>query len=234
MIHNLYLQFTKKLQYLFKNKDFLYEALHHRSFVNERDIAMRDNERLEFLGDAVLSLVISHALMKRYPDLKEGDLTVIRSSLVNERQLASIARSLNLGDYIFLGKGEEQTNGKEKDSILSDALEAVFAAVYLDGGYDVVFKVMESLFSEKIDSVISESEEHYYKSQLQELVQAAHYSIPFYTVISESGPDHEKTFIVELKVGKFITQGTGKSKKKAEQNAAKIVLGEIEKKGLES
>ncbi len=232
MLDNNLLKFTQKLQYVFKNEEFFKESLNHRSFVNEQNVAIKDNERLEFLGDAVLGLVIAHILMDRYPHLKEGSLTVIRSALVNERQLASIARSLDLGDCILLGKGEEQTKGREKDSILSDVFEAVIAAIYLDGGYDAVFKVIDFIFSEKIKFVVSEREANCYKSQLQELVQAAHYNVPCYNVIKESGPDHDKTFIVELKTGKFVVLGVGKSKKRAEQDAARLVLEIIKKEGL--
>ena len=232
MLDNNLLKFTQKLQYVFKNEEFFKESLNHRSFVNEQNVAIKDNERLEFLGDAVLGLVIAHILMDRYPYLKEGSLTVIRSALVNERQLASIARSLDLGNCILLGKGEEQTKGREKDSILSDVFEAVIAAIYLDGGYDAVFKVIDFIFSKKIKIVVSEREANCYKSQLQELVQAAHYNVPCYNVIKESGPDHDKTFIVELKTGKFAVLGVGKSKKRAEQDAARLVLEIIQKEGL--
>lgn len=215
----------RKLLYEFKNIELLDEALRHSSFVNEQsDILMRDNECLEFLGDAVLNLVAGHILMQRYPQLKEGDLSRMRSTLVNDYQLAAIARMLNLGAYIQLGKGEIQTKGREKSSILANALEAVVAAVYLDGGYDAAFKSIEANFSALLDAINTQSSNHDYKSQLQELVQVSKKIVPHYSVIHESGPDHDKTFTVQLIVQEFKTEGAGKSKKLAEQDAAKKAL----------
>jgi ribonuclease III len=215
-------ELTRKLNYKFKNKDFLSESLRHSSFVNEQlDTDLQDNERLEFLGDAVLNLVVGHILMQRYPDLKEGDLSRMRANLVNESQLASIAREINLGSYIQLGKGEIQSEGWNKQSILANTFEAVIAAVYMDGGFDAVFKLIDGHFSFLISSVTTPIANHDFKSQIQELVQMEYRSIPIYKVVHESGPDHDKTFRVQLEVGEVQVEGIGKSKKAAEQDAAR-------------
>jgi len=215
----------QKLQYKFNNTDLLDEALRHSSYVNEQaDTGMRDNECLEFLGDAVLNLVAGHILMLRYPELKEGDLSRMRANLVNDSQLASIARMLNLGAYIQLGKGEIQTKGREKSSILANTIEAVIAAVYLDGGFNAAFNTIEENFSALLNSISVTSANHDYKSQLQELVQVSKKIVPHYSVIHESGPDHDKTFTVQLIVQELKTEGAGKSKKLAEQDAAKKAL----------
>jgi ribonuclease III len=225
----------KKIQYTFKNKNLLIEALNHSSYVNEQsDTNIRNNECLEFLGDAVLSLSVGHILMKRFPDMKEGDLSRMRARLVNESQLANIARSLDLGSHIRLGKGEIQSNGREKSSILADAYEALLAAVYLDSGFDTVFHMIQNTFSALLDSMKSPEVFNDYKSQLQEMVQVAQQEMPSYTVIDEFGPDHDKTFRVEVKVGDIRSAGMGKSKKTAEQNAAGKILKMFRKNGLSS
>jgi ribonuclease III len=211
-----------KLNYEFKNTDLLVESLRHSSFVNEQlDTDLQDNERLEFLGDAVLNLVVGHILMQRYPELKEGDLSRMRANLVNESQLASIARGINLGSYIQLGKGEIQSKGWNKKSILADTLEAVIAAVYIDGGFDAVFNIIDGHFLFLINSVTTPTANHDFKSQIQELVQMEYSTVPIYRVVHESGPDHDKTFRVQLKVGEVQAEGIGKSKKAAEQDAAR-------------
>ena len=215
-------EFKRKLRYEFKNTDLLDESLRHSSFVNEQtDADISDNERLEFLGDAVLNLVVGHILMQHYPDLAEGDLSRMRANLVNESQLATIARKIDLGSYIQLGKGEIQTKGREKKSILADTLEAVIAAVYLDGGIDAAFNIINNHFASLLNSMATPTANHDYKSQIQELVQVTHKLIPTYRVVNESGPDHDKTFRVQLKVGELQTEGIGKSKKMAEQDAAR-------------
>lgn len=211
------------------------EALRHRSYVNEQNnTMMQDNERFEFLGDAVLNLVIGNILMLRHPEFNEGNLSMIRADLVNETQLAALARTFDIGKYVLLGKGEAQTNGREKDSILSDTYEAIVASVYLDGGFDAAYSMIEYHFSELFNSISTRVIKHYYKSSLQELVQTKNNLIPDYKIIKEDGPDHDKTFTVQLKVGKLSALGTGKSKKLAEQEAARKTLEIIEKKGLDS
>ena len=218
-------ELQQKLCYEFKNLDFLIESLRHSSFVNENlELDIQDNERLEFLGDAVLNLVVGHMLMVRYPDLKEGDMSKMRANLVNESQLASIAQEMNLGSYLQLGKGEIQTKGWEKPSILANTFEAVIAAIYLDGGFDATFKIIDGQFSLLLESVVMSTVNHDFKSQVQELVQMKQQKVPAYTVVHESGPDHDKTFRVQLNAGKIQTEGEGKSKKAAEQNAARKCL----------
>jgi len=225
-------ELQEKLLYKFENNLFLDEALRHSSYVNEQtDDDLRDNERLEFLGDAVLNLAVGDLLMKHYPDAKEGDLSRMRANLVNETQLADISRTINLGSYLELGKGEIQTNGREKNSILANAFEAVMAAVYLDGGFKAAFNIIESHFSPLLASITTPAATYDYKSRLQELAQISHGEIPSYTVIHESGPDHDKTFGVQLKLKDLQTQGEGKSKKTAEQDAAQKAL-ELLKPGL--
>lgn len=225
-------ELQQKLRYEFKNLDFLAESLRHSSFVNENlDLDIQDNERLEFLGDAVLNLVVGHMLMVRYPDLKEGDMSKMRANLVNESQLASIAQEMDLGSYLQLGKGEIQTKGWEKPSILANTFEAVIAAIYLDGGFDAAFKIIDVHFSILLESVDMSTVNHDFKSQVQEIIQMRQQKMPVYTVVHESGPDHEKTFQVRLNAGEIQTEGEGKSKKAAEQNAAKKCLKLLKSNG---
>ena len=218
------------LGYQFKNIDLLREALQHSSYVNEqRDPALQNNERLEFLGDAVLDLVITHILMKHFPETREGDLSRMRATIVNESQLSSVAQRLNLGQHLLLGRGETLSNGQEKRSILADALEAVIAAVYLDGGLEAGFEVIQRQFSDIISRVGERVAAEDFKSQLQELVQVRFKTIPHYKVVAESGPDHDKTFQVHLSIGTFLTtHGIGKSKKAAEQAAASVALERLQ------
>ncbi len=220
-----------KLAYKFKTINFLKESLRHSSFVNEQvGTDIRDNECLEFLGDAVLNLVIGHILMQRYPDLKEGNLSRMRANLVNESQLAEIALTIGIGSYIQLGKGETQTNGRNKKSILADTCEAIIAAVYLDDGFYAAFKFIERHFSSALKSITKPTANNDYKSQLQEIVQFTQKVTPIYIVIDESGPDHDKTFRVWLNVNELQTEGIGKSKKMAEQDAAKKALQILKKR----
>ncbi len=219
-----------ELGYQFKDISLLCEALRHSSYVNEqRDPALQDNERLEFLGDAVLDLVITHILMNHFPQTREGDLSRMRATIVNESQLAAVAQRLNLGQHLLLGKGEALSHGQEKSSILADALEAVIAAVYLDGGLQNAFDVIERQFSQNISQVGERLAAEDFKSRLQELVQVRFKTIPEYKVVAESGPDHDKTFEVCLSIGTFLTtHGTGKSKKAAEQAAARVAFEKLE------
>ena len=227
---NEYSEIEQNLHYRFNSKSLLEEALRHSSFVNEQgDPDLRDNERLEFLGDAVLNLIIGDILMQRYPELKEGDLSRTRANLVNESQLAKIARSIDLGPYIRLGKGEIQTKGSDKNSILADTFEAIIAAIYLDGGFDAAFRIIEVNFLPFLNSHHPAGDHHDYKSKLQELAQEQQGAIPQYTVIREEGPDHDKTFWIALNVFDIEAQGSGKSKKLAEQDAARQAI-EILKK----
>jgi ribonuclease III len=214
-------ELEEKLQYRFKDARLMAEALRHSSFVNESaDPALTDNERLEFLGDAVLNLTVGHLLMRRFPDVDEGDLSRMRANLVNETQLAELARSIDLGSFLKLGKGEIQSEGGQKNSILADAFEAVIAAIYLDGSFEATFTLVENFFDKFLDEALYASGNQDYKSQVQELAQSRHKTIPIYQVVDEQGPDHDKTFCVSLKVLSLETTGFGKSKKIAEQQAA--------------
>jgi ribonuclease-3 len=216
------------LRYTFADKHRLEEALRHSSFVNEApEPGLRDNERLEFLGDAVLNLGVGHILMERYGSLNEGDLSRMRSGLVNEQQLARLARSLELGGFIMLGKGEAQTGGHEKNSILAGALEALIAAVYMDGGFEAAFEIVQKLFQPLVSQLERSGDHIDFKSQLQELVQTGSGHMPDYSVVREEGPDHDKTFWVQLRVKEIETDGVGKSKKAAEQDAARKALARI-------
>jgi ribonuclease III len=218
----------QKLRYRFKDFSLVEEALRHSSFVNEQsDMNMQDNERLEFLGDAVLNLIVGHLLMEHLPEINEGDLSRMRASLVNESQLADIARSIELGNDIKLGKGERLSNGQEKNSILANAYEAVLAAIYLDGGFESAFIVVKTHFSRLFDKLKIMETNQDFKSQLQEFVQSSQQQIPIYTVVDESGPDHDKIFSVQLEVIGIQTEGRGKSKKLAEQDAARQALEKL-------
>ena len=220
----------KELGYQFKDIGHLRESLQHSSYVNEQlDPSLKDNERLEFLGDAVLDLVITHMLMDQFPESREGDMSRMRATIVNESQLAIVAQRLDLGRHLLLGRGEALSHGEEKKSILADTLEAVIAAVYLDGGLQAAFEMIESQFSQIISLITERPAVEDFKSRLQELVQVRFKTIPRYEVETESGPDHDKTFEVRLSVGTVLTtHGTGKSKKAAEQEAAQVALEKLE------
>lgn len=218
------------LHYRFRNTQLLRQALVHRSFVHENpSLDQSDNETLEFLGDAVLSLTISHILLETFPSYNEGDLSRLRSSVVNERELAALAHNLNLGNYLMLGKGEELTGGRFKPSLLADTLEALLAAIYLDGGLDATTGVVKRLFHGYLDA---EQAEHPlrtldkdYKTQLQEITQARMKITPVYFLEAEEGPDHDKTFYMNVALsGRILARGSGKSKKEAQQDAAKMAL----------
>ena len=220
----------QRLDYRFKTPDLLRTALTHKSFVNENPALLReDNERLEFLGDAVLDLAVGHLLMDRFPVRSEGDLSKRRASIVNEQGLYEVAARLSLGDWLFLGRGEEQTGGRKKPSLLADACEAVLAAVYLDGGFDAAFGVIKGLFEERLSAIEKAGGEDF-KTQLQEVVQARLRQVPRYTVVGESGPDHEKVFEVAVLVGgQELARASGRSKKEAEQRAARLALDGLDK-----
>jgi len=224
-------ELEKKIDYQFKDRLLLEESLRHSSYVNEQnEPGFKDNERLEFLGDAALSLIVSHALMRRHPNMNEGDLSRMRADLVNESRLAGVARKINLGSYIKLGKGELYTNGREKDSILSDSLEAFIAAVYLDGGFEAASEIIERQFEPLFLLIKDKTACYDCKSRLQELAQEKYGKIPSYALICDSGPPHDKTFVARLEIEKISAEGTGKSKKMAEQDAAgkalKIIAGQ--------
>lgn len=220
----------QQLGYTFSDQRLLEQALTHKSYANEfsRDRSC-DNERFEFLGDAVLSLVISELLMQQFPDMSEGGLSKTRATLVSEPGLTRVARNINLGEYLFIGKGEDRTGGRNKSSILSDALEALLAAIYLDSPHaekiDQVTRVIETLFSEEIPKAQTQLPSHDFKTELQEYSQKRFRSLSTYQLVGESGPDHQKEFEVVVAVNDVIYgEGTGMSKKQAEQSAAKVAL----------
>ncbi len=219
--------------YEFKDPALLDRALHHSSWVHEHpEEAAGSNERLEFLGDAVLELVITEHLFKRFGDASEGQLSKARSGVVNEARLAATARQLRLGEYLCLGKGEEGQGGRDKSSILADALEALVAAVYLDGGLEAARQVLVRLLAEDAERAISRAPKRDYKTRLQEKVQEIMHVTPRYRLVEALGPDHDKTFRVACLVeGKEMAQGTGKSKKEAEQDAARSSLEALRKAG---
>lgn len=223
------------LGHRFRSVDLLHQALVHRSYAHERsETGGGDNERLEFLGDAVLSLIISHMLLMKFPQADEGNLSRMRASLVNESRLAAIAADLGLGHLMRLGKGEEMSGGRAKPSILADAVEALLGAVYLDGGLDAAFRVVRRFFEEKLEQVAAEEDplrrlDKDFKTQLQEATQAKKRLVPQYDVEREEGPDHDKIFYVSVSLeGRVLARGMGKSKKAAEQDAARKALAALE------
>ncbi len=225
----------KSISYKFTNTKLLEQALIHRSFGNENrshlSLSNRDNERFEFLGDSIIDFLVSELIMEVYPDASEGELSKIRATIVNDRHLAQIARTLDIGSVLLLGKGEEGTGGRDKESILANTLEAVVAAIYFDGGFEKSKKFVNKYFKNTIKK--QEKSEGYtdFKTKLQELVQAKSHIAPVYDVIKMTGPDHDKTFEVQVRiVEKPISKGTGKSKKEAEQIAAKKAIEIMSKK----
>ena len=217
------------LKYQFLDPSLLSNALCHRSYLNENQKSCRtDNERLEFLGDAVLGLCIGHILMQKSPSKKEGELSKLRSNLVSEPALAHMARQIDLGRFVKLGKGEALSGGGDKNSILSDAFEAVMAAVYLDAGFDRTYLLVQDLFEEAVDKALSSCRTIDYKSSLQEYAQEVFATTPTYAVAREIGPDHDKTFEVSLTLDHVIAKGFGKTKKAAEQDAARQALVQLD------
>lgn len=213
----------KRLHYEFNDPELLIQALRHASYVNEQsDPNLKDNERLEFLGDAVLDLAISHLLMELFKDAEEGDLSKYRAMVVAESALHHVALRLGLGDYLLLGRGEEQSQGREKPSILADTLEALLGALYLDAGFEKTIDIVHRLFSPLLKKVGSKVMIRDFKSLLQEFTQQKYKLVPGYRLIQETGPPHDKTFRVVLTLdGKILAEGEGKSKKEAEQKAAR-------------
>lgn len=219
----------KRISYSFKKKEILRRALTHKSYANERRWeASQHNERLEFLGDAVLELAVSEFLMERFPDYSEGELSKLRAGIVNERQLTELAREIELGTYLYLGRGEEQTSGREKSSLLADTYEALLGGIYLDGGYKKVKKIIHRQYARLLDKTPVQHFYRDYKTDLQERSQAQFRSIPRYRLAGERGPDHSKTFEVELYIrDRLMGRGSGRSKKEAEQAAAREALDEL-------
>lgn len=222
------------IAYSFHDTALLRRALTHRSYVNEtKEPDRRDNERLEFLGDAVLDLVVCQDLIERFPGVPEGDLSKMKARVVSEGTLAAAAKKINLGTYLYLGKGEARTAGQEKPSLLSDAMEALIAAVYLDGGTDrglsAARRVVLGLLEAPLNALRQGAVHFDYKTALQEHSQRVFGVLPVYELTQESGPDHEKRFEIRVSVGgKHFGNGIGKSKKAAEQRAAEEALARLE------
>ncbi|WP_130864121.1 ribonuclease III [Bacilliculturomica massiliensis] len=220
------LEFAKKLGYEFRDPELLRHALTHSSFINESKMEYSaNNERLEFLGDAFFDAIISECLYHRLAHEEEGLLTKTRAVIVCERSLMECGVRVNIGDYLRLGKGENQSGGRHRTSILADAMEAVIGAVYLDGGWEKARELVLRLFDRTIEEAVSGKLYSDYKTELQERLQARGEVVIHYEIEREEGPDHDKTFFVKLLAdGKEIGRGTGRSKKEAEQHAARTAL----------
>jgi len=215
----------KALGILFNNPALLEQALVHSSYANENPALAASNERLEFLGDAILGLIIAQELYRRLPRSGEGEMTELRSWLVRRDALSRLAQAVNLGSYLYLGKGEEASGGRSKPANLADALEAVIAAIFLDRGFNETRDFILKLMGKELDTAISQGVKADYKSQLQELIQARHQPAPTYQVIEAMGPDHDRRFTVVVRMGDTtLGRGEGKSKKAAEEDAARSAL----------
>lgn len=220
-----------KLGYTFKSPGLLVQALTHKSFANEnRADTVGHNERLEFLGDTVLDFITSDYIMKLCPESQEGEMSKLRAVVVSEANLSKVASMLGFGPYLLLGRGEEQTGGREKPSLLANSLEAVIAAIYLDGGLDEAYRFILENFESDIKEMADSGLFHDYKTELQEVCQSMFGVLPRYSVVRESGPDHQKVFEVEIEAGgSILGRGAGKSKKEAEQRAASVALGTLKR-----
>ena len=229
-------EFAKRLRIKFNSIELLEVALTHRSFSNEK-VDCENNEKLEFLGDSVLGLIITDYLYTQFPLLTEGDLARIKSYIVSEEILSAIGKKLNINKYLRIGKGEELTGGREKKGLIADAFEAILGALYLDGKYTKVEEFVIRLFKDEIGLVINEEKGLDYKTLLQEYVQKKFKDCPKYRLIEETGPEHDKTFSMEVLINdKIYGNGSGKSKKEAEKTAAtsaykKLVKPETHEKG---
>ncbi|MEW6408791.1 MAG: ribonuclease III [Nitrospirota bacterium] len=216
----------ENINYTFNNENLLIQAITHKSYANEKGVP--DNERLEFLGDSVLNFIVSDYLIKKFPEYTEGNLSKLKAYIVNENTLYRIAEELHLGDYLLLGKGEEITGGRRKTSILADTLEALIAAIYLDGGFDAASLLVRSFISREIHDIDIKGIIYDFKTELQEYSQRIFGSLPYYKISGEYGPDHEKTFEIEVTINDEIYgRGIGKSKKEAEQSAAARALNKL-------
>lgn len=226
-----YKDLLKILEIKFTNEELLERAFNHRSFLNETKNKIESNERLEFLGDTVLSFVVSDFLYNSYPDYSEGYLTNLRSSLVKTTTLAKIAANLQLGNFLKLSKGEEDSGGKNNSSLMADTFEALIGAIFLDSGLKTAKKVIEKFILPLVPGIIKDKSYRDAKSTFQEIVQETTKNSPFYQVIKETGPDHAKEFTVGVYVNsKLCGSGTGHNKQEAEQSAATCALENWNKK----
>lgn len=218
--------FEEKTGLNFKNKELLKQAFTHRSYLNENfATGLSHNERLEFLGDAVLELVTTEELFRRYPEKSEGELTAIRAAMVNTNSISEAATILGVNDYLLLSKGEAKDTGKAREYILANTYEALIGAIYLDKGYDEAEKFIENTLFIKIEAIVSKKLWRDSKSLIQEKAQESLGVTPKYEVLEESGPDHDKSFVIGIFFGEtLISKGQGKSKQEAEQSAAKSAL----------
>jgi len=218
-----------RLRYHFGDRAVLLQSMTHKSygheFFQDKSIALRDNERLEFLGDAILDVIVSDILLEAFPNANEGQLSKMRAAVVNEKTLALLAQSLNIQDCVRLGKGEAQTGGHSKASILSSTFEALIAAIYLDGGFNAVYPVVRHIFAPLFLEERELMAFYDHKTQLQEIVQAKWKVTPTYHLIDSHGPDHAKIFEIEVQMnGQTLAVARGSSKKEAEQNAARAAI----------
>jgi ribonuclease-3 len=222
MKKNDFKDLEKSIGLKFKNLSLLETALTHRSYLNEHKNILENNERLEFLGDAVLELIVSEFLYSMYPDRPEGDLTSFRSALVKTDSLAHSARELDIGKNIRMSKGEEENGGREKSYILANTFEAILGAIYLDHGYEICKNFISRILLPKIEQIVEYRLDIDSKTKMQELAQSVFKLTPAYDVIKEEGPDHNKVFTVVVKLDdKIVGQGQGSSKQRAEEQAAK-------------
>ena len=219
-------KFEEKIGVNFKDKNLLRQAFTHRSYLNENpSLGLEQNERLEFLGDAVLEMAITEYLYKKYPQKTEGEMTALRAALVNAVALSEVANNLNIGDFLLLSKGEAKSLGKARQYILANAFEALIGAIYLNGGYEETFNFLEKNLFGKIEEVIEKKLWIDAKSLFQEKSQELESATPSYKVLAESGPDHEKVFTMGVFLAdELIAEGQGASKQEAEQNAARNAL----------
>ena len=222
-------ELQKRLGVVFQQPDLLTQALTHSSYANENPgVAPASNERLEFLGDAILGLIVAENLFRDFPSMSEGEMTRLRSILVKQDTLARVAESIGLGNYLYLGKGEEASGGREKPANLARALEALIAAVFLDQGSRITEQLVLDILDAELLRTLYQGAIIDYKSQLQELLQAKTQQTPVYSLIETQGPDHDKNFTVEVRIGNdMLATGIGRSKKKAETEAARIALEKL-------
>lgn len=225
---NRYVELEEAIGHVFKKRRLLIEAMTHPSYANEAKGRAVDNQRLEFFGDAIVSFFIANRLYLDFPEAREGELTKLRAAIVDENALARIAQALGLGSFLSLGRGEERSGGREKSSVLADALEALIAAVYLDGGVTAAKKVVSRLFAASLDAVAINSGNGDYKTELQELVQSRFVASPQYILRTAEGPDHSRTYTYEVIVNCAVAGvGCGSSKKSAQQAAAREALAAL-------
>jgi len=222
-------EFESRIGHTFQTRELLTRALTHKSYSHEARNELRlDNETFEFLGDSVLGFVIGDLLFRRFPELDEGALSKMKAYLVSATSLAEKARGYRMGEVLYLGVGEDKSGGRKKDSLLANLFEAMLAAVYLDGGIDAVRGLITRCFAPDLDAIDAQDLLFQdYKTALQERAQGSGFPLPDYNVVAEVGPDHDKRFIVEVRVGSHVTRGEGSSKKEAQQQAAKHALGEF-------